>query len=70
MFRQSYCLSALLLLFIVTGGCIMQKAALHEGRGMWVVRFQLNSPPTLDQVVDDARQEKFNILFGQLQFLG
>ncbi|OGP95125.1 MAG: hypothetical protein A2Z19_03955 [Deltaproteobacteria bacterium RBG_16_54_18] len=66
MFRRSCCLSALLLLFIVTGGCIMQKAALREGRGMWVVRFQLNSPPALDQVVDDARQEKFNLLFVQV----
>jgi uncharacterized lipoprotein YddW (UPF0748 family) len=66
MFRQSLTLSTLLLLSIVMGGCIMQKVALREGRGIWVVRFQLNSPPALDQTVADAGQEKFNLLFVQV----
>jgi uncharacterized lipoprotein YddW (UPF0748 family) len=58
----------LLLLVLATSGCTLHKV--QEGRGIWVVRFQLNSSSTLDQIVDDARAGKFNLLFVQVNGRG
>jgi uncharacterized lipoprotein YddW (UPF0748 family) len=60
-----YILKVILLLSLITGGCVV-----HEGRGIWVVRYRLNSPTTLDQIVDDAHGGKFNLLFVQVHGRG
>jgi uncharacterized lipoprotein YddW (UPF0748 family) len=57
-------LKIILLLCFVTSGCVVHKV--QEGRGIWVVRYQLSSPNVLDQVVDDARRGRFNLLFVQV----
>lgn len=54
-------LKVILLFCLVTSGCVV-----HEGRGIWVVRYRLNSPTILDQIVDDAHRGKFNFLFVQV----
>jgi uncharacterized lipoprotein YddW (UPF0748 family) len=60
-----YIFKVILLLCFLTSGCVM-----HEGRGIWVVRYRLNSPTTLDQIVDDAHGGKFNLLFVQVHGRG
>jgi uncharacterized lipoprotein YddW (UPF0748 family) len=60
-----YILKVILLLCLIAGGC-----AVHEGRGIWVVRYRLNSPTLLDQIVDDAHRGKFNLLFVQVHGRG
>jgi uncharacterized lipoprotein YddW (UPF0748 family) len=60
-----YILKVILLLCIVTSGCVV-----HEGRGIWVVRYRLNAPATLDRIVDDAHGGKFNLLFVQVHGRG
>jgi uncharacterized lipoprotein YddW (UPF0748 family) len=60
-----YVLKMILLICLVTSGCVV-----HEGRGIWVVRYRLNSPTTLDQIVDDAHGGKFNLLFVQVHGRG
>jgi uncharacterized lipoprotein YddW (UPF0748 family) len=52
-------------LCLAVSGCFMR-----EGRGVWVVRYQLNAPALLDQVVDDTRQGRFNLLFVQVNGRG
>ena len=60
-----YILKLILLFCLVTSGCVV-----HEGRGIWVVRYRLNSPVLLDQIVEDARRGKFNLLFVQVHGRG
>ena len=56
----------LLFLFVFTCiGCVV-----HEGRGIWVVRYRLTSPAVVDQVVEDARAGRFNLLFVQVHGRG
>src|SRR4030042_1152639 len=65
MMRLSNILKVLLCLCLAMSGCFMR-----EGRGIWVVRYQLNSPIVLDQIVDDTRQGRFNLLFVQVHGRG
>jgi uncharacterized lipoprotein YddW (UPF0748 family) len=58
-------LKLILILLLITSGC-----AVHEGRGIWVVRYRLHSPVLLDQIVEDARRGKFNLLFVQVHGRG
>jgi uncharacterized lipoprotein YddW (UPF0748 family) len=60
-----YVLKVILLVCLVTSCCVV-----HEGRGIWVVRYRLNSPTVLDQIVDDAHRGKFNLLFVQVHGRG
>ena len=60
-----YILKIILLICLVTSGCVV-----HEGRGIWVVRYRLNSPVILDQIVEDANRGKFNLLFVQVHGRG
>jgi uncharacterized lipoprotein YddW (UPF0748 family) len=60
-----FVLKVILMLLLVTSGCVV-----HEGRGMWVVRYRLHSPVLLDQIVEDARRGKFNLLFMQVHGRG
>ena len=60
-----YVLKVILLFCLLIGGCVV-----HEGRGIWVVRYRLNSPALLDQIVDDAYGGKFNLLFVQVHGRG
>ena len=60
-----YILKIILLLCLITSGCVV-----HEGRGIWVVRYRLNSPTTLNQIVNDAHGGKFNLLFVQVHGRG
>jgi uncharacterized lipoprotein YddW (UPF0748 family) len=60
-----YVLKVILLFCLITSGCVV-----HEGRGIWVVRYRLNSPTVLDQIVDDAHRGKFNLLFVQVHGRG
>jgi uncharacterized lipoprotein YddW (UPF0748 family) len=55
----------ILFLCLAMSGC-----AVHEGRGIWVVRYQLGAPTILDQVVADAREGRFNLLFVQVHGRG
>ncbi len=63
MARLPNILKVLLCLFI--SGCFAR-----EGRGIWVVRYQMSSPQVLDQVVADSRHGKFNLLFVQVHGRG
>lgn len=68
---MSYRLSVLkiiLLLCLATSGCFLHTV--QEGRGIWVVRYQLSSPKALDQIVEDAHKGKFNLLFVQVHGRG
>jgi len=65
MVRLPIVFKVLLALCLVMSGCSM-----YEGRGIWVVRYQLSSPSVLDQVVDDTRQGRFNLLFVQVNGRG
>ena len=65
MARLPHGLKALLCLALAMAGCFAR-----EGRGIWVVRYQMNSPTVLDQVVDDSRQGRFNLLFVQVHGRG
>jgi uncharacterized lipoprotein YddW (UPF0748 family) len=64
MFRRGI-FSVVVAFCLVVGGCVV-----HEGRGIWVVRYQLNSPFVLDQIVEDAHQGQFNLLFVQVRGRG
>jgi uncharacterized lipoprotein YddW (UPF0748 family) len=61
-------LKVILLLCLTTSGCFVHTV--QEGRGIWVVRYQLSSPHALDQIVEDARRGKFNLLFVQVHGRG
>lgn len=54
-----------LCLCLATSGCVV-----HEGRGIWVVRYRLTPPALLDQIVEDTRRGKFNLLFVQVHGRG
>ncbi|MFH0795352.1 MAG: family 10 glycosylhydrolase [bacterium] len=42
----------------------------YEGRGIWVVRNQLNSPENIDAIVESAAKAGFNTLFVQVRGRG
>jgi uncharacterized lipoprotein YddW (UPF0748 family) len=66
MVRLPHCLKVLLcLLCLLISGCFAR-----EGRGIWVVRYQMSSPQVLDQVVEESRQGRFNLLFVQVHGRG
>jgi uncharacterized lipoprotein YddW (UPF0748 family) len=65
MARLPNVLKVLLCLCLAMSGCFAR-----EGRGIWVVRYQMSSPQVLDQVVDDSRQGRFNFLFVQVHGRG
>jgi uncharacterized lipoprotein YddW (UPF0748 family) len=54
-------LKMLFCLCLALSGCFAR-----EGRGIWVVRYQMSSPKVLDQIVDESRQGRFNLLFVQV----
>ena len=60
--RLPLVLKVLLCLCLLISGCFAR-----EGRGIWVVRYQMSSPQVLDQIVDDSRHGRFNLLFVQVQ---
>jgi uncharacterized lipoprotein YddW (UPF0748 family) len=60
-----FVLKVIFMLLIVTSGCVV-----HEGRGIWIVRYRLHSPVLVDQIVEDARRGKFNLLFMQVHGRG
>jgi uncharacterized lipoprotein YddW (UPF0748 family) len=61
-------LKVLVLILLATSACFAHRA--REGRGIWVVRYQLSSPAALDRIVDDAREGRFNLLFVQVHGRG
>jgi len=65
MVRLPNILKVLLCLCLFISGCFAR-----EGRGIWVVRYQMSSPQVLDQVVADSRHGKFNLLFVQVHGRG
>jgi uncharacterized lipoprotein YddW (UPF0748 family) len=65
MARLPHCLKVLLCLCLLISGCFAR-----EGRGIWVVRYQMDSPQVLDQVVADSRHGRFNLLFVQVHGRG
>jgi uncharacterized lipoprotein YddW (UPF0748 family) len=65
MARLPHVLKVLLCLCLALSGCFAR-----EGRGIWVVRFQMSSSQVLDQVIDDSRQGRFNLLFVQVHGRG
>jgi uncharacterized lipoprotein YddW (UPF0748 family) len=58
-------LKVLLGLGLCLSGCFAR-----EGRGIWVVRYQMSSPQVLDQVIAESRQGRFNLLFVQVHGRG
>lgn len=68
MLRRLSVLKIMLFLCLATVGCCLHTV--QEGRGIWVVRYQLSSSKTLDQVVEDAHKGKFNLLFVQVHGRG
>jgi len=65
MARLPNILKVLLCLCLFISGCFAR-----EGRGIWVVRYQMSSPQVLDQIVADSRHGKFNLLFVQVHGRG
>jgi uncharacterized lipoprotein YddW (UPF0748 family) len=61
MARLPHILKVLFCFCLALGGCFAR-----EGRGIWVVRYQMSSPKVLDQVVDESRRGRFNLLFVQV----
>ncbi len=51
----------ILVSFFTFLGCVGQ-----EGRALWVVRYRLVDPKTVDQIVKDAKAAGFNLLFVQV----
>jgi len=63
--RRFFVFQVIVLLSLAISGCFP-----HEGRGIWVVRYRLTSPTVLNEIVEDARRGRFNLLFVQVHGRG